>query len=162
MYPGKVLVVYVWRITLRGTIVIKTCDQHKNLYIPLFLLTVVGPDYYGPRRNSAPNMLPIYIYIFIVCLHIYNMKCQNSRLLLYYAPHRRPCTDRHELGDLRWVPVLLRRGDPLVDEQLPQRRHARAGPHRRRRGVGQPGTALHHQDRYHDTGVCITTWYLSW
>ena len=36
-------------IVLRGNIVIRTCDQHKNLYIPLFLLTIFGPDYYVPR-----------------------------------------------------------------------------------------------------------------
>ena len=34
---------------LRGTIVIRTCDQHKKLYIPLFLLTTIGTDYYVPR-----------------------------------------------------------------------------------------------------------------
>ena len=28
-----------------GTIVMRTCDQHKNLYIPLLLLTIFGPDY---------------------------------------------------------------------------------------------------------------------
>ena len=34
---------------LRGTIIIRTCDVHKTLYIPLFLLTIFGPDYYVPR-----------------------------------------------------------------------------------------------------------------
>ena len=35
---------------LRGTIlvVIRTCDQHKNLYIPLFILNILGPHYYVP------------------------------------------------------------------------------------------------------------------
>ena len=36
-------------LVLRGTILIKTCDQHKNLYITLFLPTPFGPDYYVPR-----------------------------------------------------------------------------------------------------------------
>ena len=36
-------------LLLRGTIIIRTFDQHKNLYIPVFLLTVFGPDYYVPR-----------------------------------------------------------------------------------------------------------------
>ena len=35
-------------LVLRGTIVIMTCIQHKNLYIPPFLLTIFGPDYYVP------------------------------------------------------------------------------------------------------------------
>ena len=26
--------------------VVRSCDQHKNLYIILFLLTIFGPDYY--------------------------------------------------------------------------------------------------------------------
>ena len=34
---------------LRGTIGIRTCDQDKNLYITLFLLTIFRPDYYVPR-----------------------------------------------------------------------------------------------------------------
>ena len=34
---------------LWGTIIIRTCDQHKNLYNPLFLLAICGPDYYVPR-----------------------------------------------------------------------------------------------------------------
>ena len=34
---------------LRGTIIIRTCDGRKKQYIPLFLLTIVGPDYYVPR-----------------------------------------------------------------------------------------------------------------
>ena len=32
-----------------NTMVIRTCDQHKNLYIPLFFLTMFGPDYCVPR-----------------------------------------------------------------------------------------------------------------
>ena len=36
-------------VVLRGTIIIRTFDQHKNLYITVFLLTVFGPDYYVPR-----------------------------------------------------------------------------------------------------------------
>ena len=31
---------------LRGTIVIRTHDIHKKLYITLFLLSIFGPDYY--------------------------------------------------------------------------------------------------------------------
>ena len=34
---------------LRGTIIIRTFDVYKKLYIPVFLLTVFGPDYYVPR-----------------------------------------------------------------------------------------------------------------
>ena len=34
---------------LRGTIIIRTCDQHKNIYNPLFLLAIRGPDYYVSR-----------------------------------------------------------------------------------------------------------------
>ena len=34
---------------LRGTIIIRTCDKHKNQYNPLFLLAICGPDYYVPR-----------------------------------------------------------------------------------------------------------------
>ena len=34
---------------LRGTIIIRTCHQCKNLYIPRFLHTIFGPDYYVPR-----------------------------------------------------------------------------------------------------------------
>ena len=33
---------------LRGTIIIRTYDKRKTLYIPLFLLTIFGPDYYTP------------------------------------------------------------------------------------------------------------------
>ena len=29
-----------------GTILIRTCDEHKNLYITVFLLTIFGPDYH--------------------------------------------------------------------------------------------------------------------
>ena len=39
----------VSRTLLRGTIIIRTCDQHKNLCNPLFLLAICGPDYYVPR-----------------------------------------------------------------------------------------------------------------
>ena len=35
-------------IVLRGTIVKRTYDIHKKLYISLFLFTVFGPIYYGP------------------------------------------------------------------------------------------------------------------
>ena len=31
---------------LRGTTAIRTCDQHKNLDIPLCLLAIFGPDYH--------------------------------------------------------------------------------------------------------------------
>ena len=31
-----------------NNIVIRTCDQHKNLYITLFLLTIFGPHYMYP------------------------------------------------------------------------------------------------------------------
>ena len=33
---------------LRGIIVIRTFDRHKNLHIPVFLRTVFGPDYCVP------------------------------------------------------------------------------------------------------------------
>ena len=33
---------------LRGTIVIRTCGIHKNLYIYPLLLTIFGPINYGP------------------------------------------------------------------------------------------------------------------
>ena len=33
---------------LRGAIVIRTHDVPKNPYVPLFLLTILGPDYYVP------------------------------------------------------------------------------------------------------------------
>ena len=36
-------------VLLRGTIIIRTCDQHKNIYNTLFLLAICGPDYYVPR-----------------------------------------------------------------------------------------------------------------
>ena len=35
-------------ILIRGTIVIRTHDMHKNLYITQFCLTKPGPDYYAP------------------------------------------------------------------------------------------------------------------
>ena len=35
---------------LRGNIVIRTFDVHKNLYIPPFFLPIFGPDYYVPRQ----------------------------------------------------------------------------------------------------------------
>ena len=40
----------VWYIVrlLRGTLVNRTYGTHKNLYIYLFLLTLLGPIYYGP------------------------------------------------------------------------------------------------------------------
>ena len=37
---------------LRGGIVNRTYCTHKNLYIPLFLLTTLGPIYYGPRIST--------------------------------------------------------------------------------------------------------------
>ena len=37
-----------WCILLRGAILNRTYVKHKNLYISLFLLTIVGPIYYGP------------------------------------------------------------------------------------------------------------------
>ena len=46
--PGASLVVFSNFKLLRGTIIIRTCDRQKKLYIPLFLLTIVGPDYYVP------------------------------------------------------------------------------------------------------------------
>lgn len=66
----------------------------------------------------------------------------------YPNPTDRPSADRHERGELRWVRVLLRVDDPLQDEQLPQRGDARAGAHRRRRGVERPGARIHQEDRY--------------
>ena len=46
----------LWLVsTLRGTIVIRTCDQHKNLYITLFLLTIFGPDYYVSGKLMWPT-----------------------------------------------------------------------------------------------------------
>ena len=44
MRPRVTLLYY-----LRGTIVIRTFDQYKNLDIPVFLPTVFGPDYYVPQ-----------------------------------------------------------------------------------------------------------------
>ena len=35
-------------LLLRGTIINRTYGSHKNLYIPLFLLTIFGPINYGP------------------------------------------------------------------------------------------------------------------
>ena len=35
-------------LLLRRTIVIRTHDIHKNLYITLFWLTKFGPEYYVP------------------------------------------------------------------------------------------------------------------
>ena len=43
-----VIVVIVGEL-LRRTIVIRTCDQHKNLYILRIFETIFGPDYYVPR-----------------------------------------------------------------------------------------------------------------
>ena len=37
-------------IPLRGTIVNRTYGTHKHLYINLFLLTMLGPVYYGPPK----------------------------------------------------------------------------------------------------------------
>ena len=37
-----------FRYYLRGTIIIRTCDQHKYLYITVFLRAIFGPDYYVP------------------------------------------------------------------------------------------------------------------
>ena len=37
-----------WGPLLRGAIVIRTHDVPKNPYVPLFLLTILGPDYYVP------------------------------------------------------------------------------------------------------------------
>ena len=37
-------------ILLRGAIVNRTYDKHKNLYISLFLLSRFGPFYYGPPK----------------------------------------------------------------------------------------------------------------
>ena len=42
--------IFIWSILyLRGTIIIRTCHQHKNPYIPLFLVAMFGPDYCVPR-----------------------------------------------------------------------------------------------------------------
>ena len=35
-------------LILRGAILSRTCGTHKNLYTSLFLLTIFGPNYYGP------------------------------------------------------------------------------------------------------------------
>ena len=49
-YDQRVHTVYrMHQYYLRGTIIIRTCDQHKKLYGPLFLRTIFGPDYYVPR-----------------------------------------------------------------------------------------------------------------
>ena len=48
--------------TIGGTIVIRTCYQHKKPYIPLFLLTLLGADYYVPPKNST-GYTPSYGYI---------------------------------------------------------------------------------------------------
>ena len=45
---------------LRGTIVNRTYDTHKKLYISLFLLTIFGPIYYGPP----------YLYAIITWMHV--------------------------------------------------------------------------------------------
>ena len=38
---------------LRGTIIIRTFDLYKKLYIPVFLPTVFGPDYQLPRYQGV-------------------------------------------------------------------------------------------------------------
>ena len=52
---GKPLLTKARRRYSRGTtIVIRTCDQDQNLYIPVFLLTTFGPDYYVPDIHGGP------------------------------------------------------------------------------------------------------------
>ena len=48
-------------LPLQGTIVNRTYGTHKNLDIYLFLLTIVGPIYYGrvPRKPVSPRVLSI-------------------------------------------------------------------------------------------------------
>ena len=53
-------VVRTYRRYLRGTILIRTCDQPNKLCISPFLLTIFGPDYCTPviviqRRTSPPR-----------------------------------------------------------------------------------------------------------
>ena len=52
-FPSKLSSSVRYRaLLLRGTIIIRTCDQHKTLYIPVFLLTIFGPDYYTPVNRA--------------------------------------------------------------------------------------------------------------
>ena len=46
-------------LLLRGAIVNRTYGTHKNLYVYLFLLTKIGPIYYGPplRTAGCPKMV---------------------------------------------------------------------------------------------------------
>ena len=40
-------------LVLRGTIVNRTYGTHKNLDIPLFLVTILRPIYYGPPYTKV-------------------------------------------------------------------------------------------------------------
>lgn len=42
-------------VLLRETIVIRTRDIHKSLYVTLFSLVVIGPDYYAPPYYDLPG-----------------------------------------------------------------------------------------------------------
>ena len=42
-------------LLLRGAIVIRTPDVHKNPYIPLFVRTILGPDYCVPRNSPRED-----------------------------------------------------------------------------------------------------------
>ena len=46
---------------IRGTVAIRTCDQHENLYITLLLLTMFGPDYYVPRQMALARPVGVIV-----------------------------------------------------------------------------------------------------
>ena len=73
---------------LRGSIVISTCDQHKNLCIPLFLPTIFGPHYYvlGNICVDQLQARPVVVggeagmakHSLRMCLHEYSAFIYNT------------------------------------------------------------------------------------
>ena len=57
--PTTMYVPTMQQYRIRRTILIRTCDQHKNLYITLFLLAIFGPDYCVPGTSVILTFCPV-------------------------------------------------------------------------------------------------------
>ena len=81
-------------VILRGTIVNRTSDAHKNLYICAFLLTIFGPIYYQNISRS-----PVDIIGYLVFDLMFRRKLSDGLYYIRWDTH----TSTPSLESVRYV-----------------------------------------------------------
>ena len=63
------------RLLLRGAIVYRTYGKHQHIYIPLFLLTISDPIYYGPPCWQKYHIGRVIFYFWAPYINYYSFSC---------------------------------------------------------------------------------------